>query len=55
MLFVCFVLFVPMKSIELGCFKLCFLISLESSQQGGVHHLGFMVFGLVVQKLLNIK
>jgi hypothetical protein len=35
--------------------QIVFLVSLESSQWGGVHHLGFMAFGLVVQKLLNIK
>jgi hypothetical protein len=36
-----------------------FLVSLESSQQGaqreGVHGLGSMAFGLVVQKFLNIE
>ncbi len=32
-----------------------FLVSLESSQGGGVHQLGSMVFGLVVQKFLNIE
>jgi hypothetical protein len=33
---------------------IAFLVSLESSQGGGVHWLGFMVFGLV-QKFLNIE
>jgi hypothetical protein len=28
---------------------------LESSQQGGVHGLGCMTFGLVVQKFLNTE
>ncbi len=39
-----------------------FLVSLESSQLGGVHEnqegfvsFGSMMFGLLVQKLLNIK
>ncbi len=35
--------------------QITFLISLESSCQGGVHGLGSMVFGLVVQKFLNIE
>ncbi len=47
--------FVVMRSTELGCFRLCFLVTLESSQQGGVHMLGSMTFGLVVQKFLNIE
>jgi hypothetical protein len=32
-----------------------FLMSLESSRQGGVHGLGSMMFGLAVQKFLNIE
>ncbi len=32
-----------------------FSVSLESSQGGGVHGLGSMVFGLAVQKFLNIE
>jgi hypothetical protein len=28
---------------------------LESSIQGGVHRVGFITFGLVVQKFLNIE
>jgi hypothetical protein len=36
-------------------FQIVFLVSLESSQGGGVHGLGFMAFGLVVQKFLNIE
>jgi hypothetical protein len=32
-----------------------FLVSLESSQPGGVHGLGSMTFGLAVQKFLNIE
>jgi len=35
--------------------QIMFLVSLESCQQGGVHGLGSMTFGLVVQKFLNIE
>jgi hypothetical protein len=35
--------------------KIMFLVSLESSCGEGVHRLGFMAFGLVVQKFLNIE
>jgi hypothetical protein len=35
--------------------QIAFLVSLESSWQGGVHWLGFIAFGLVVQKFLNIE
>jgi hypothetical protein len=35
--------------------QIAFLVSLESSQGKWVHRLGFMVFGLVVQKFLNIE
>jgi hypothetical protein len=35
--------------------QIVFLVSLESPQQGGVHGLGPMTFGLVVQKFLNIE
>jgi hypothetical protein len=31
------------------------LVSLESSRREGVHGLGSMMFGLVVQKFLNIE
>jgi len=31
------------------------LVSLESSQQAGVHGLGSMMFGLALQKFLNIE
>jgi hypothetical protein len=34
--------------------QIVFLVSLENSQ-GGVHQLGFMAFGLAVQKFLNIE
>jgi hypothetical protein len=35
--------------------QIMFLVSLESSQGGGVHGLSSMTFGLVVQKFLNIE
>jgi hypothetical protein len=35
--------------------QIAFLVSLESSWGGGVHKLGFMVFGLAVLKFLNIE
>jgi hypothetical protein len=35
--------------------QIVFLVSLESSQGGGVHGLGFMAFGLAKQKFLNIE
>ncbi len=35
--------------------QIVFLVSLESCLWGGVHGLGFMVFGLAVQKFLNIE
>jgi hypothetical protein len=35
--------------------QIMFLVSLESSQRGGVHQLGFMAFGLAMQKFLNIE
>jgi hypothetical protein len=33
--------------------QIMFLVSLESFQQEGVHGLGFMTFGLAVQKFLE--
>jgi len=35
--------------------QIVLLVSLESSQQGGVHRLGSMAFGLALQKFLNIE
>jgi hypothetical protein len=35
--------------------QIVFLVSLESFQQEGVHGLGSMTFGLVMQKFLNIE
>jgi hypothetical protein len=33
--------------------QIVFLVSLESSQGEGVHQLGFMAFGLAVQKFVE--
>jgi hypothetical protein len=38
-----------------GMLQIEFLVSSESSRGGGVHQLGFMSFGLAVQKFLNIE
>jgi hypothetical protein len=54
-LFVCFVLFCTNEIHRTGMLQMAFLVSLESSQGGGVHRLGFMAFGLAVQKFLNIE
>jgi hypothetical protein len=35
--------------------EIVFVVSSESSPQGGVHGLGSMLFGLAVQKFLNIE
>jgi hypothetical protein len=35
--------------------QITILISLESSQGGGVRRLGSMMFGLAMQKVLNIE
>jgi hypothetical protein len=35
--------------------QIVFLVFLENSRQEGVHGLGSMMFGLVVQKFLNIE
>jgi hypothetical protein len=37
-----------------GMLQIAFLVSLESSGRGGVHGLGFMAFGLAVEKLSNV-
>jgi hypothetical protein len=47
--------FVVMGSTKPQMLHIVFLVSLESSQQGGVHGLGSMMFGLVVQKFLNTE
>jgi hypothetical protein len=50
-----FVLFCTYEIHQIRMLQITFLISLESTQQGGVHQLGFMTFGLAVQKFLNIE
>jgi hypothetical protein len=35
--------------------QITFLVSLETSPGAGVHGLGFMAFGLAMQKFLNIE
>jgi hypothetical protein len=55
---VCFVLFCSYEIHGTRMLQIVFLVSLESSGGeggGGVHGLGSMTFGLVVQKFLNIK
>ncbi len=53
---VCFVLFVCHHEInQIEAFQIAFFMSLDSSQQGGVHWVGFMMFGLAVQRFLNIE
>jgi hypothetical protein len=54
--FVCFVLFVLMRSTEPGCFRSRSWSLWKSSRGQEVHQLGSMVFGLAVQKqFLNIE
>jgi len=43
-----------MRSTELGCFRSCSKRG-AWAQQGQAHGLGSMMFGLVVQKFLNIE
>jgi hypothetical protein len=54
-----FVLFYFVCSNEIhwpGMLQIVFFVSLESSPRwGGVYQLGFMVFGLALQKFLNIE
>jgi hypothetical protein len=53
---VCFVLFCSYEMHWTRMLQTLFLVSLESSRQGGVHGLGsVMMFGLAVQKFLNIE
>jgi len=52
-LFVCFVCSDEIHQTRMS--QIMVLVSLESSRGGGVHWLGFMVFGLAVQKFLNIE
>jgi hypothetical protein len=50
-----YVLFCSYEIHQTRMFQIKFLVSLESSQGGGVHQLGFMASGLAVQKFLNIE
>jgi hypothetical protein len=51
----CFVLFCSHEIHQTRMLQIMFLMSIESSQRGGVHGLGSMTFGLAVQKVLNIE
>jgi hypothetical protein len=54
----CFVLFCGYEIHLTEMLQIMFLVYSESfnkEQQGGVHGLGSMTFGLVVQKFLNIE
>jgi len=49
-----FVLFCTYEIHQTGMFQIVFLVSLESSRQGGVvHGLASMMFGLAMQKVLE--
>jgi len=50
-----FVLFYSYDIHRTEMLQVGFLVSLESSQRGGMHGLGSMTFGLAVQKFLNIE
>ncbi len=47
--------FVIMKSIELGCFRSCFWRRWKALDEEGCMGFSFMMFGLVMQKVLNIE
>ncbi len=51
----CFILFYSYEIHRTRMLQIVFLVSLESSQQGRVHGLGSIRFGLAVQKFLNIE
>jgi hypothetical protein len=50
-----FVLFCTYEIHQTRMFQIVFLVSLESSRQGGVHGFASMMFGLAMQKFLNIE
>jgi hypothetical protein len=50
-----FVLFCSYEIHQIKMLQIVFLVCLESSQGRGVHWLGCMMFGLVMQKFLNIE
>jgi hypothetical protein len=48
--------FVVMRSIGPGCFRSCsWCLWKALHEEGGVPRLGFMMFGLALQKFLNIE
>jgi hypothetical protein len=47
--------FVVMRSTKTGMLQILFLVSLESSRRGGVHGPGSRMFGVAVQKFLDIE
>jgi hypothetical protein len=51
----CFVLFCNYEIHQTKILQIVFLVSLENSQQEGVHGFGSMKFRLVVQKFMNIE
>jgi hypothetical protein len=50
-----FVLFCSYEIHQTRMLQITLLVSLESSRPVGVHELGSVVFGLAVQKFLNIE
>jgi len=50
-----FVLFVFLRSTELGCFRSCSWCLWKALDEEGCMGFGSMTFGLVVQKFLNIE
>jgi hypothetical protein len=50
-----FVLFCTYEIHRTRMLQIAFLVSLESSQGGGLDQLGLMAFGLAVEKFLNIE
>jgi hypothetical protein len=51
----CFVLFCSYEIHRTKMLQIEFLVSLESPQKEGVHGLGSIMFGLPMQKFLNIE
>ncbi len=51
----CFDLFCNYEIHRTQMLQIMFLMSLESSRQGEMHGLGFIMFGLAMQKFLNIE
>jgi hypothetical protein len=51
----CFVLFCSYEIHQTRMLQIMFLVSLESSQRGGVHGLGSMTFGICGAKVLEYQ